>query len=265
MNMLAPRQAPLPVEIVFDFVCPWCYLGIHRLQKLRASRPDLMLDLLWRPFLLNPDMPRAGISKADYAARKFGGEDRARRLYATIAEVAAAEGLIFDFGRIRRAPSSVDAHRLVRFATDRADILVAAMFQAYFQHGADIGQLETLVYVASVCGLDPAAARRFLNSDEAVEHVHADNLHAHRLGINGVPCFLIDGVHAIAGAQEMEVLERLLDLSAPAPGRPEKPAASSFGRSSRVAQPHHATPNPHCHPAARRPACRDRPAARLRR
>jgi predicted DsbA family dithiol-disulfide isomerase len=217
VNMLAPRHAPLPVEIVFDFVCPWCYLGIHRLQNLRLKRPDLTLDLLWRPFLLNPDMPRAGISKADYAARKFGGEDRARRLYATIAEAAAAEGLIFDFGRIRRTPSSVDAHRLVRFAAagDRADILVATMFKAYFQHGADIGQLETLVYIASAAGLDALAARQFLLSDEAVEHVHADNLHAHRLGINGVPCFLIDGVHAIAGAQEAEVLERLLDLSAP--------------------------------------------------
>lgn len=217
MTMLTPGPASLPVEIVFDFVCPWCYLGIHRLQTLRAKRSDLKLDLLWRPFLLNPDMPRIGISKADYAARKFGGEDRARRLYATIAEVAAGEGLIFDFARIRRTPSSVDAHRLVRFAAgaDRADAVVAAIFRAYFQHGADIGQIETLIYIASACGLDPGAARRFLAADEAVEHVHADNLHAHRLGINGVPCFLIDGVHAIAGAQEPEVLERLLDLSAP--------------------------------------------------
>ncbi|HET9147200.1 MAG TPA: DsbA family oxidoreductase [Acetobacteraceae bacterium] len=213
--MLAPRAMGLPVEIVFDFVCPWCYLGIHRLNRLRMRRRDLVLDTLWRPFLLNPDMPRLGISRADYSARKFGGEERARRLYASITEVAAAEGLIFDFARIRRTPSSVDAHRLVRLAArmDRADEIVAAIFQAYFQNGADIGQIETLVHIAAMNGLDPLAARRFLLSDEAVELVHADNLHAHRLGINGVPCFLINGTHAIAGAQEPEVLERLIDLS----------------------------------------------------
>lgn len=215
MNMLAPHAMGLPVEIVFDFVCPWCYLGIYRLNRLRTRRRDLVLDTLWRPFLLNPDMPRLGISRADYAARKFGGEERARRLYATIAEIAAAEGLIFDFARIRRTPSSVDAHRLVRLAagTDRADGIVAAIFQAYFQNGADIGQLDTLVQIAASNGLDPAMVRQFLASDEATEHVHADNLHAHRLGINGVPCFLINGIHAIAGAQEPEVLERLMDLS----------------------------------------------------
>jgi predicted DsbA family dithiol-disulfide isomerase len=43
--------------------------------------------------------------------------------------------------------------------------------------------------------------------------VHADNLRAHRLGINGVPCFVIDGRHAIAGAQDGEVIERLLDVA----------------------------------------------------
>ncbi len=141
MNILAPMPPRLVIEVVFDFVCPWCYLGVKRLNFLLARRQDLGVELVWRPFLLNPDMPRAGMARSDYMIRKFGAEDRARRLYASIAEIGAAEGIIFNFASIRRTPNSVDAHRLVRLATTYgvADALVEAVFHAHFIEGADIG------------------------------------------------------------------------------------------------------------------------------
>jgi predicted DsbA family dithiol-disulfide isomerase len=182
---------------------------------LLQRRQDLILDLVWRPFLLNPDMPRAGMSRVDYMIRKFGAEDRARRLYSSIAELGAAEGILFNFSAIRRTPNSVDAHRLVRHAArfGASDILVDRIFNAHFIDGADIGNHALLAKLAAEQGMDPYATEDFLNSMEGTEFVHSENLHAHRLGINGVPCFLIDGEHAIAGAQETEVLERLIDLA----------------------------------------------------
>jgi predicted DsbA family dithiol-disulfide isomerase len=208
MNILAPLPARLVIEIVYDFVCPWCYLGVKRLSFLLARRQDLGVELVWRPFLLNPDMPRAGMARADYMIRKFGAEDRARRLYASIAELGAAEGILFNFPVIRRTPNSVDAHRLIRHAAKfgAADRLVDI-------DGADIGNHGVLAQLAAGEGMDGAATEAFLASIDGTEFVHAENLHAHRLGINGVPCFLIDGEHAIAGAQESEVLERLIDLA----------------------------------------------------
>ena len=80
MNILAPPKARLTIEIVHDLVCPWCYLGVRRLMRTTQRRPDLLFTLQWRPFLLNPDMPRAGMARPDYVVRKFGGEERARRL-----------------------------------------------------------------------------------------------------------------------------------------------------------------------------------------
>nr|WP_295738268.1 DsbA family oxidoreductase [uncultured Acidocella sp.] len=215
MNSLAPLPARLVIEIVFDFVCPWCYLGVKRLTYLLARRPELDVTLNWRPFLLNPDMPRGGMSRADYMIRKFGAEDRARRLYASIAELGAAEGIAFNFPAIRRTPNSVDAHRLVREAArvGAADALVARIFAAHFVEGLDIGQHEVLSALAVQAGMSARQVRLFLESGEGTEYVHAENLHAHRLGINGVPCFMLDGEHAIAGAQESEVLERLIDLA----------------------------------------------------
>ena len=216
MNILAPARARLAIDVVHDLVCPWCFLGVRRLWRTLRSRPDLLFDLTWRPFLLNPDMPRACMARADYVVRKFGGEDRARRLYASIAEIGRTEGVLFRFERIRRTPSSVDAHRLVRWAGryGRAAETAEALFSAHFTDGHDIGDVLVLAGVAAACGLDAAAARRFLLGDEEVDQVHAENLRAHRLGINGVPCFVVSGRHAVAGAQEPEVIERLLDVAA---------------------------------------------------
>ena len=215
MNVLAPPRARLGIDVVHDLVCPWCYLGLRRLMRTLRRRPDLLTDITWRPFLLNPDMPRAGLPRADYVVRKFGGEERARRLYASITEIGRAEGLQFRFDRIRRTPSSVDAHRLVRWASayGRAAEVVEALFAAHFTDGRDIGDLHVLTDVTAACGLDGPAVRHFLAGEADIDAVHAENLRAHRLGINGVPCFVIGGRHAIAGAQEPEVIERLLDVA----------------------------------------------------
>ncbi len=216
MNVAVPPKARLQIEVVHDLICPWCYLGTRRLSRTLRRRPDLLFDLVWRPFLLNPDMPRVGMARADYIIRKFGGEDRARRLYASIGEIGHAEGVLFRFDRIRRTPSSVDAHRLVRWASrhGRDGEVVEALFAAHFTDGRDIGDLGVLADIAEASGLGLAATRSFLLSSDEVDAVHADNLRAHRLGINGVPCFVVSGRHAIAGAQEPEVIERLLDVAA---------------------------------------------------
>lgn len=215
MNILAPPRARLQIEVVFDLVCPWCYLGTRRLRRALRARPDVLADILWRPFLLNPDIPNGGLPRNEFLTRKFGGEERARRLHATIAELGRSEGVPFRFERIRRIPSSLDAHRLVRYAAREglADAIVDTLFHAYFAEGADLGHHDTLVELAGRIGLDTLGAHRFLDGGAESDAVHAENLRAHRLGINGVPCFVIGGRHAIAGAQEPEVLERLIDVA----------------------------------------------------
>jgi predicted DsbA family dithiol-disulfide isomerase len=129
---------------------------------------------------------------------------------------ADGEGILFRFDRIRRTPSNVGAHRLVRFAAGvgRAEVVADALFTAYFTDGLDIGSLEVLVAIGRQCGLEPGETRPFLLSDDGVELIHGDNLRAHRLGINGAPCFIVGRRHAITGAQEPEVLECLLNVAA---------------------------------------------------
>ncbi|WP_159999426.1 DsbA family oxidoreductase [Roseomonas sp. 18066] len=221
VNLISPPRPHLEIEVVFDLVCPWCFLGTRRLRRALQRRPELLADLRWRPFLLNPDLGAGGVHRQDYMARKFGGEERARRLHATMTELGLAEDIAFRFDRIQRIPASIDAHRLVRHAAQHgvADGLVDALFVAHFCEGADIGNHDTLAILAGEFGLERRGTLRFLASGLENDAVHAENLRAHRLGINGVPCFVMAGPHgqtsghAIAGAQEPEVLERLIDVA----------------------------------------------------
>ena len=162
-------------------------------------------------------MPRSGMARSDYVIRKFGGEDRARRLYASITEIGAAEGVEFRFDRIRRTPSSVDAHRLVRWAAaqGRSRDVADALFAAHFADGHDVGDHQVLRAIAASTGLDPDG-RDPVPAQRSGRGCRSRRQppRAHRLGINGVPCFVVAGRHAVAGAQEPEVIERLLDVAA---------------------------------------------------
>ena len=216
--MLADIRTRVAVEVAFDLICPWCFLGTRRLARALRRRTDLVAEITWRPFLLNPEMPRAGMTRADYVTRKFGSEERSRRLYGQITDLGAAEGVPFRFERIVRTPSSVDAHRLVRLAARSgqaglATDLVDALFAAHFEDGRDIGDTRVLVAIGEAHGLDSRAVRLMLAGHDMVDEVHAENLRAHRIGINGVPCFVLGERMAIAGAQESEVIERLIDVA----------------------------------------------------
>ena len=203
------------IEIIFDAVCPWCYIGKRRLEKALALRPHIRATARWRPFLLNPEMPPEGIDRTAYLIRKFGSEARVRHVYGTIGEAGESVEIDFAFECIRRTPSTVDAHRLVRVAerSGRATDAVEALFLAYFVDGSDIGDTGVLTGIGEALGLDPGPLRTYLTGDEDVALIHEENTRAHGLGINGVPAFVFNRDMVISGAQEPQVLARMLDAA----------------------------------------------------
>lgn len=203
------------IELIFDTVCPWCYVGVRRLHRALSLRPDVHPHLAWRPFLLNPDIPTGGIERRAYLDRRFGGPVRAERIHAAVAAAGRDEGIDFHFERINRTPNTLMSHRLIRFAagSGREYETVEALYDAYFCHGIDIGHPTELLRIADSLGLPIPDAANYLLSEVDVAAVLNDNARAHRLGINGVPCVIFDGLYAIAGAQDLDVLMRLIDLA----------------------------------------------------
>lgn len=203
------------MDIFSDTVCPWCFIGKRRLERALAERPQPGMDIRWRAFQLNPDMPAEGMDRQDYLTRKFGGAENAERVYAAVREAGEAEGIPFAFDRIERTPNSLMSHRLLRFAGERGDQdpLVERLFQLYFVEGADIGDAEVLVQAAADAGFDAEAARGYLEAGTGLEATQAEDRQARQAGIQGVPTFVINGHYALSGAQEPKVLFQLFDLA----------------------------------------------------
>ncbi len=205
----------MQLDVIFDTVCPWCYIGKRRLERALALRPGAHVRINWRPFMLNPDMPPDGIDRTAYLIKKFGSETRVRRVYGAIGEAGHSVEIDFAFDRIRRTPNSVASHRLIRHAGRSIDVapLVERLFEAYFIDGVDIGDTDTLAGIGEEFGLDRALVKRYLDSTADVAEIYEENARAHRLGINGVPAFAFEGNMVISGAQEPEVLVRVLDAA----------------------------------------------------
>jgi predicted DsbA family dithiol-disulfide isomerase len=205
----------MQIDIVSDVICPWCFIGKRRLARALAMRPGLEVSTTWRAFQLNPDMPADGMPRQEYLALKFGGNLQARRIYSAVEQAGAAEGIAFAFDRIKRTPNTVDAHRLIRFATmkGRADETVEALFRAYFLDGRDVGDRAELTAIAGESGIDEDEARSFLDEGKARDSILAEDRGARRAGIDGVPSFIVDGSYLLSGAQEPEFFLPLFDLA----------------------------------------------------
>ena len=203
------------LDIYSDTICPWCFIGKRRLERALAARPQPGLSIQWRAFQLNPGMPPEGMDRRYYLEAKFGGVERAGRIYEMVRAAGASEGIRFAFDKIARTPSTLDSHRLIRFAAaaERQASMLEAVFRAYFLDGRDIGSKEVLVDLAQESGVDAEAAARYLDSETDLETVLSEDRIARRLGITGVPCFVFNGRFALSGAQEPEALFQLFDLA----------------------------------------------------
>ena len=151
-----------------------------------------------------------GKDRQEYMRAKFGDGDRLKQIHARLEETGAAEGITFDFGAIKVSPNTLDAHRLIRWAAgfgeDVQGRVARRLFQLYFEEGADIGDRGVLTDAAREAGMDEAVVATLLATDADRDTVQAEIETASRMGITGVPCFLIEGKYAVMGAQDAETL-----------------------------------------------------------
>lgn len=204
---------PLTIDVVSDVVCPWCYVGKRRLETTLAARKDITPDIRFRPFFLDPTIPREGKPRADYILGKFGSFERIKPAHDRLVEVGAELGIDFHFNRIERQPNSLDAHRMIGWAAaeGKAPALVENLFKRFFVEGADLSDPEVLTAAGAAVGLNAGTLRKDLPSDRDVDLVQKQAQAASASGIGGVPFFVFGGKIAVAGAQDSEVLSAAID------------------------------------------------------
>ena len=203
----------MQVDVYADVVCPWCYVGERRLGSALKRRPDLDVELSWRPFQLRPEMPAEGLPWREFALEKFGGAENMSRAFDHVVAAGEPDGIRFDFDRVASAPNTVDAHRLILFAQGHglAWPVAEALFAAYFAGGADLNDRDQLANVAAGAGLDAGDVRGYLSGGDGTAEVWAGQQEAAGLGITGVPFYVFDGRYALSGAQPVGVFANALE------------------------------------------------------
>ncbi|QEL16671.1 DsbA family oxidoreductase [Limnoglobus roseus] len=198
------------IDIYSDVICPWCFIGKRRLEKGLAGQEA---TVRWHPFELNPNMPPEGAERRAYRIKKFGSWERSLELDAQVGRAFAGEGLAFNAEQMARTPNTFDAHRIIWLAGEKGvqDAVVEALFKAYFTDGRDLSDRATLAAVAVEGGLDAKEVHDLLATDRGTTEVRAWEQKGQRLGISGVPFFVINGTVALSGAQPPEMFREAFE------------------------------------------------------
>jgi predicted DsbA family dithiol-disulfide isomerase len=211
-----PANAKLAIDVVSDVVCPWCYVGKRLLELAIESKPDIPVEVRFRPYFLNPWVPREGMSREDYLIAKFGSVERYNSGNNRVAEAAASLGLPYARDRITRQPNTLDCHRLIFWAgaAGHPAAVEQRLMTLYFAEGGDLTDSEVLVQAAADCGMDREHVRALLAGDADSELVEREAQSAKDSGIEGVPYFIFGGLVGVSGARPPEDLAAAIERAA---------------------------------------------------
>jgi predicted DsbA family dithiol-disulfide isomerase len=212
MSTSTSTLKPLTIDIVSDVVCPWCYIGKRRIENALKLVPDVPVEVNFRPFFLNPWVPREGISREDYLTTKFGSVEAYKGIAGRVVAAAGEEGLSYRPDMVKRQPNTIDCHRLIHWAEaiGKAAEMKQRLMELYFRDGGDLTDVNVLVQAAADVGLDAEETRRRLATDEDVALISAQAEEAASKGISGVPTFVFAQKYAVSGAQAPEQLAAAL-------------------------------------------------------
>jgi predicted DsbA family dithiol-disulfide isomerase len=210
----APMSAlkPLKIDVVSDVVCPWCYIGKKRIEQALALAPDVPVELTFRPFFLNPSVPREGIERDEYLTQKFGSPERYKELASRVVDAAAQEGLEYHPELVKRQPNTIDCHRLIHWADaiGQGPAMKQRLMELYFRDGGDLTDINVLVKAAAEIGLDADDVRAKLATDVDVDLIAGQANEAAEKGISGVPTFVFAQKYAVSGAQDPAQLAKAI-------------------------------------------------------
>lgn len=201
----------LEIDVVSDVICPWCFLGKRRLDKAIASIDDIKVEVNWRPFLLDPTIPKEGMSRREYMENKFGAE-RLKTIHDPLIAAGKEDDVPYAFDKITRTPNTMDAHRLIRWShvSGKQHDVAERLFMAYWNEGKDIGDRSVLIQIAADAGMDAVETAGKLASDIDVKAVAAEVVQASSMGVTGVPCFILGRKQGLIGAQPAEQLAKVI-------------------------------------------------------
>lgn len=220
------------LDIVSDVVCPWCWLGLRRIQTAVSEFGAEKVEIRMRPFQLDADVPAEGFDYKDYMQQKFGDTSKDNKwvqMRAHLEAAGEAEHIPFRFEGIPKRVNTFKAHRIIRWAQGQSKDgqslgpkAAEALFHAYFKRHKDINDPQVLLSIAEQVGLIPDIIEKLLNEDADVKELKEEEAFFRNLGVSGVPTYIANGKYAIQGAQEVASLVTFLEQVEAGPNIPDE-------------------------------------------
>jgi predicted DsbA family dithiol-disulfide isomerase len=208
----ASEKAPMPdlqIDVVTDIVCPWCLIGVARLERA-IFETGTSARIIHHPFFLDADVPPEGIDVADKLRQRYGGDPSA--MFARVEAEARKSGIPLDLSKQPRQRPTAAAHTLIRHALDKGTqpALAMALFEAHFLAGRNIADPDTLAEIGTAHGFAAEEALGLATDPAELAITREMALHAAQGGISGVPFFIFDRRLALSGSQPEEVFVQAL-------------------------------------------------------
>ena len=198
---------PIKIDIVSDVACPWCYIGKKHLEKALQNLDNQAVEVTWHPFQLDPTIPKEGVSRDEYFAKKFGSTDRIEEAFQRVAGVGVKAGINFNFDKMSKAINTIPLHKLLHIAREEGTqiALEERFFKGYFTDGIDFSDNEKLIAFMEDFGWNREKTAEILANKEIEQEVLQEIKHFQSLGVTGVPFFILNNKYAISGAQPTSV------------------------------------------------------------
>jgi predicted DsbA family dithiol-disulfide isomerase len=207
----------LAVDIVSDVVCPWCLIGVRRMEQALAAFPEVEATITFHPFLLDPTTPTEGVDLRERLRQKYGMDPDT--MFGRVEAAARETGIPLDFSKITRSVATTRAHTLLRHAAERGTqrALKLALLEAYFLQGRDVGDVDTLAEIAGAHGFAPDEARALVRDEAELRETREEAATVAADGVTGVPFFVLGGRLAFSGAQPLETMKKAIRQALAAP------------------------------------------------
>ena len=176
------NEEKIKIVAYSDYICPFCYIGYHRVQKLKKL---YNLEVEWKPFEIHPETPIKGATAEELPFSK----ENLKRLFENVNRLAAEDGLNIKFSDF--LPNSRLSLLISEFARENGkfDEFHELVLDAYWKEGKDIGDKELLLNLAESIELDKNEINKYLNTDEPFKKIREALFELRSIGINGVIFF----------------------------------------------------------------------------
>jgi predicted DsbA family dithiol-disulfide isomerase len=215
MQKETPIATPvIKVDVVSDVVSPWCFVGMRRLEQALARFEGASVpEISWKPFEINPALPREGVDVDEYLKAVFGTAEAGRAALDELASEGERDGIRFAFDRVSSVPNTLDAHRLILLAEEAGAgrKMADRLFRGFFEEGRDIGRQEVLAELAEDVGLGRQGVREQLSGDRFRTVVRAIEARVRGAGLSGVPSIIVNRRVAVMGVQDPDTIVSAID------------------------------------------------------